>query len=78
MNAPDRLRTQSGAFYVILDNSATGPQVLVQLLETQAGQFIQRDVADIRDQMFLQEVGVLLLGWDGTILTVFFWKGEER
>ena len=62
MNAPDGLGTQSGAFYVILDNSANGSQVLVQLLEPQAGQFIQRDVTDIGDQMFLQEVGVLLLG----------------
>ena len=62
MNAPDRLRTQSGAFYVILDDSATGPQILVQLLEPQAGQLIQRDVANIGNQVFLQEVGVLLLG----------------
>ena len=62
MNAPDGLGTQSGAFYVILDNSATGPQVLVQFLDAQAGQLLQRDVADVRNQVLLQKICVLLLG----------------
>ena len=60
MDTPDGLRTQSGVVFVLMHFSV-GAKLLVQLLEPQAGQLVQRYIPNSGDQMVLNEIAIIFL-----------------